>query len=97
MALQKLFGNQEIAFSLLGQDIPLSQRDIKISVGDDPNKRARALCKKIESFIVQLANELDELGDDENPRLRAEATAMLVALREIQTHFPDAIGVETET
>ena len=51
--------------------------------------RLRMLRDKLEQFIVQMAEELEELGEEEEERLRSEATSMLVIIREIETHFPE--------
>ena len=91
-ALTRLFGDIDVPFGLLAQGVPLSQRDVQCTPETSVAERMRQLCDRLESFIVQMAQELDELGDDELPRLRSEAAALLLALREIQTHFPDMIS-----
>lgn len=90
-ALLQLFDDESVALGLLGQGIPLAQRDVSCSTATNPAQRIRLLCDKLESFISQMASEVGELGADELPRLRSEAAAMLLVLREIQSHFPDVI------
>lgn len=89
-AIQQLFEDEHVAYTMLGQLSPLSEREIECPPDADASQRARALCKKLESYIELKAEELDELPDD-HLRLRSEAVGLLLALREIQTHFPDAI------
>lgn len=91
-AIQALFDDESIALGLLGEGVALSQQDVTCNPQMKPAQRLQLLCNKIESFIMQMANELSELGPDELPRLRAEATGMLVVLRELQSHFPEVIG-----
>lgn len=91
-ALRKIFDDESVAYGLLGQGIPFSQREVLCTSDMEPAQRIRILIDRLESFIVQMANELSELGPDELPRMRAEATAILLTLREIQSHFPEIIG-----
>jgi hypothetical protein len=92
LAIERLFDDPGVADVLLGQGVPLAQRDVACRPAMDALERVDLLRKKIELFVTQMASELEELGEDELPRLRSEATAMLVVLGEIQSHFPDVIG-----
>lgn len=51
--------------------------------------RANQLLATLERSVINMAAELDELGEEEGERLRAEARATLVAMREVATHFPE--------
>ena len=54
-------------------------------------KRARMLREKLENNICNMAAEKVEYGSqEETERLRAEATAALIALRELFLHLPEA-------
>ncbi|MBN2296698.1 MAG: hypothetical protein JXM70_29995 [Pirellulales bacterium] len=90
-AIQRLFDDPGVATGLLGQGVPLTERDVACTTSMNALERVDLLRKKIELFLTQMAAELDELGEDELPRLRSEATAMLVVLGEIQSHFPDVV------
>jgi hypothetical protein len=92
LAVRQLFDDESVANGLLGQGVPLAHRDVPCTPDTDPRQRVLLLSKKLESFVIQMANELNELGPDELPRLKAEATAVLLVLREIQSYFPDVIG-----
>lgn len=41
----------------------------------------------LESYVISMADEIDELGEEERPRLQAEARATLIALREIHWYL----------
>ena len=46
--------------------------------------------KRLEGFVVLMAEEAQEYGDPEqSERLSDEATGLLLALRELFSHFPD--------
>ena len=46
--------------------------------------RVAGLETTLTDYVVQLAAELEELGEDERPRLEAEARATLIAIREVR-------------
>ena len=48
------------------------------------NDRIDGLERTLVTYVVQLAVELEELGESERPRLKAEARATLVAIREVR-------------
>jgi len=92
-ALEDLFDDPSVAFGLLGIDEGSSSEnsraqplDLRIAEGE----RARRLRAVLERYVLDMAAEREELGEEELPRLRAESTAMLVALRELMRHFPEA-------
>ena len=92
-AIESLFDDPSVGLGLLGPDddfLPSSAREPALRLDMPPADRASRLRGKLEAYVSQMAAELDELGEKEAPRLRAEATATLVVLRELQIHFPEA-------
>ena len=92
-AIEVLFDDPSIGLGLLGRGLdflPASDKEEAFSPNLDASIRARRLRDKLEGYVAQMAAEAEELGPDEVPRLRAETTATLVALRELQSHFPEA-------
>lgn len=47
-------------------------------------ERVAQLEQTLVKYILQMAAELEELGEDERPRLESEARATLVAIREVR-------------
>jgi hypothetical protein len=93
-AFRRLFADETVPEGLLGKDggsFPASWKQQSLSPSLSVALRARQLRTKLEGFVVQMARERDELGPTEGERLRAEATATLVALRELALHFPEAL------
>jgi len=91
-AIRELFSDESVAYGLLGQGLSPAERNSDYETNLDPMFRIPLLSSRLESYIVQLSKELDELGPGELPRLRSEATAFLIVLREIRTFFPEAFG-----
>jgi hypothetical protein len=82
-AVERLFGEARMGLQFL--ELPHDEVNAPLLVGED---RARQLRSVLEGYVVGMANELDELGEEERPRLVAEARATLVALRELNRFFP---------
>jgi len=89
VAIKALFDDVSIADGFLGKDVPRAQRALSGSQGDDPIARIGRLRDQLESYIIRMAAELEELGEDEGPRLRSEATGYLVVLGNIHGLFPE--------
>ena len=54
-------------------------------------ERAKMLRKKLEENVSNMAAESEEYGcEEETKRLRSETIAMLIALRELFLHLPEA-------
>ena len=70
--------------------LPVTETEESLSPNLGPGERAKRLRKKLETYVIQMAAESDELGAEETFRLRSEATSLLVVLRELQNHFPEA-------
>lgn len=51
---------------------------------------------QLEGYVINMASEYGEFGDSELPRLCAEATGYLIALRELARHVPEAIATPFE-
>lgn len=92
-AFTRLFDDPSVPDGLLGNDsaFPVEMRIPPVEAGTSTATRATRLRARLESFVVQMAAELEELGPEEHMRLRAEAVATLVAIRELVTHFPEAL------
>jgi len=92
--IEKLFETPATAFDFLGALEEMSGRagsDHSLSLNASSADRARMLRRKLETYIVQMASESEELGDAaETLRLRAESVGTLIALRELWLHFPEA-------
>ena len=77
-------------------DPPLVSRhgqwfDETLSPNASPVERARMLRRKLETHVIHMAGESEELGDAaETLRLRTESIGVLIALRELWLHFPEA-------
>ena len=94
-AIRTLFDDPFVALGFLGfegngDDSSDDWREAPTRTTATADERARSLTQKLETYIVNMAAELDELGTDELQRLRAEATGFLISLREIVAHFPGA-------
>lgn len=81
-ALSGLFGGLDVPEGLLGLDHPLDRSGLPT-----PNERPDALIHKLEDYIKNMAAELEELGPGEGPRLKSEASGLLIALRELRLYF----------
>lgn len=92
-AIEDLFNDSSVAWGLLGGNEgvnPLNEGARPGEIDRIAIDRARKLRATLEGYVMVMASEAEELGDEEVPRLRAEATALLVALRELMRHFPEA-------
>jgi hypothetical protein len=99
-AIEVLFNDPSVGLGFLGRGIdflPLSGKEPSLSPNMSAADRARMLREKLESYVMQMAAEAEELGEEEVPRLRSETTATLVVLRELQRHFPEAFAEESDT
>lgn len=99
-AIEALFDDASVGLGFLGRGLdflPSSGKVESQSPNVDPVTRALRLRQKLESYVSQMAAEVVELGEEEAPRLRAETTAILVALRELQNHFPEAFVEESSS
>ena len=92
-ALSILFGDPEEGMRMLGAAegvFPPSWQEKPLDRSIDPAKRARQLLARLEGYLVQMANEREELDSPgESERLRSEAVGLVLALREIWHHFPE--------
>lgn len=66
------------------QFLELPADDDESITGGDMAERMARLESTLVRYVVQLAAELDELGEEEQIRIEAEARATLVALRELR-------------
>lgn len=92
-AIEFLFDDPSIGLGFLGRGIdfvPPSNNEHDLAPNLSAEDRARQLREKLEGYVVQMAAEANELGEGEVPRLRAETTAILITLRELQNYFPEA-------
>jgi hypothetical protein len=92
-AIRVLFDEPSIPTGLLGDDldsVPSSWIEKAFSPQTPPLERVRKFRGTLEKYVINMALEANELGEEEISRLRAEATATLVALRELMRHFPEA-------
>ncbi|MEO8069115.1 MAG: hypothetical protein ABI599_15565 [Flavobacteriales bacterium] len=95
-SIESLFEDHSVAEGLLGIELDgLSRFDAEPAMNPtlSPAERAASLRRRLEGYVSLMAAELKELGEDEAPRLRAEATATLVGLRELWRHFPEGFGI----
>lgn len=81
-ALSGLFGGLDVPEGLLGLDRPLDRNGLPAL-----DERPAALIHKLEDYIKNMAAELEELGPDQGPRLKSEASGLLIALRELRRYF----------
>ena len=90
-AIRKLCRDSYVARDILG-DIPRDLPPDSYPPDDNPRmdyrERLRAYTAKLRSYIVTMAAELDELPDDAS-RLGSEAVGILLALRDLDHHFPE--------
>ena len=96
-AIEVLFEESSVGLGFLGRGakfLTVDAEEETLSPKMLPELRAKRLRQKLESYIAQMAAEALELGEEELPRLRAEATATLVVLRELKTHFPEAFSAD---
>jgi hypothetical protein len=93
-AIDKLFDSRSTAEGFIGALDGMSAKagfDEPFSPNANPGQRALMLRKKLEGYIVQMAAESEELSDEnETIRLRTESIGILIALRELWLHFPEA-------
>jgi len=84
-AIEQLFDSPRDGLSLL-----------MVRDGNDfegpPEGRSRALRAQWEGYLVSMADELAELGPEHASRLRAEATGLLIAMRDLSILFPESEG-----
>lgn len=90
-AIESLFEQTSMALDPLGVNVGPGQR-----FGDDldtslpASERASRLKDKLESIILQMAAESAEIGSDETTdTFRMQSIGILIALRELQRHFPE--------
>ena len=91
-AINEIFDDSSVAFGLLGIDdagVPECWPESNLDKSLLPLDRARHLKRKLEEYVVQMSNEVRELGEAEMPRLQAEASGLLIAIREMGRHFPE--------
>ena len=92
-AIESLFDDPSIGFETVGARRILSHEWYKEVKGNNIpiEKRVKMLREYLEGNISNMAAEHDEYGAiEETERLRAEAIATLVALRELFLHIPEA-------
>jgi hypothetical protein len=80
-AIRKLFGGDLRGLQFLDSSAAESSHGTL-------EDRVRQLRETLEGWVIAMSNELDELGEEEQPRLEAEARATLIALREVNWLFP---------
>jgi len=94
-AIESLFDDPSVAYGALGVDRaePDEWDEDSCCAATDPIERARLLLRTLENYIVQMAEEHEELGSPEaSDTLRMQAVGILVALRELVRHFPELKG-----
>jgi hypothetical protein len=90
-----LFADPSVAYGLLGHELDSRCSEVGAAAEGSALRypdRLRSLCTKLEGYVAQLAEEAGEMDHQELPRLRGEAVGVLVALRELQRHFPEELG-----
>lgn len=85
-ALTTLFGESAVGRGFL--ETPSGSETLASGC---PTDRVKDLLGVLVRSVVNMARELEELGDVEGERLRAEARATLIAIRELASRFPDCI------
>lgn len=65
-----------------------------VNIDSAAASRVVALRFVLENYICQMAAEALELGPNEVPRLRSEATGILLCLRELYCHFPEVYDAD---
>jgi len=91
-ALETLFEDDiRRALNVLGLgDIPKDMQKESANPNVNYKERVENLIRSLESFIVQMAMEKEELGSlEETNRLRYECVGILLAIREIRINFPE--------
>jgi hypothetical protein len=86
-ALETLFGDARLGSNFLEIHHDNESDGLPKSVAE----RARRLRETLETYVINMAAELKELGDDEAARLQAEARATLIASREVVSSFPESV------
>lgn len=94
-AIEALFEDPAPALQALGvrsRALPDAWYEEALAPGLSASDRARLLRSRLESYVEQMSQESVELAlPRETERLRAEARGLLIALREVMRHFPEAI------
>lgn len=88
-SLKILFPDYSIAEGLLGNDLRDKDVDLEQRPLESPEARVLDLKIIIERYLIQMARELDEYGEDDALRLQSEAKGLLLALRELAVRFPE--------
>jgi hypothetical protein len=93
-AIQNLFEDSGPALRLLGTERPeflANSFEETLPVDQDAPARASLLRAKLEMYVEQMSAESSELASEyETQRLRSEAIGLLLALRELHRHIPEA-------
>jgi hypothetical protein len=92
-SIESIFDDVSIGLGFLGVGVnfmPDGDGGIPLDQKGDPIERVQRLRIKLEEYVVQMGAELKELGEQDVSRIRAEATATLIFLREIKRYFPEA-------
>jgi hypothetical protein len=91
-AIESLFPDPSMAMGTLGagRDLADDLLDLPILSTLPSLERARVLRTKLENFVVNMAEENDEMDSPETAEaLRMQAIGLLIALRELALHFPE--------
>jgi hypothetical protein len=92
-AIQKLCSDSSVAREALGENTREMPPDWYVADGSpnaDYRHRLHAYTSRLRGYLVSMAAELDELPEDA-PRLRSEAVGILLALRDVEHQFPEAL------
>lgn len=88
-ALRALFPGYSVARGLYGRKEP----DLPFGNPLEPvEQRLDRVRQILEDYIVDMAAEYEELGEEEGERLRGEATGLVLALRELCREVPEALA-----
>ena len=87
-ALTKLFGSAEIGFGFLHVPRVGADRPSDAELALPAQARAQLLEDRLLGYVCAMADELDELGKEDSPRIQAETRALLIAVRELRCLFP---------
>jgi hypothetical protein len=89
-AIERLFEDPLPAFGCLGLDAEEGFVEPQLRQVVEPVLRARALRDRLEKYVVNMADESEEMDClASTETLRGHAIGLLIALRELQRHFPE--------
>ena len=95
-AINRLFDDPSVGYNLLGLEVvsvfPESDKPSPIDPLLSYVERVLLLRRYFEEFMELLASQYEEFEEEEHKWLQAQATTLLVVLRELRRHFPEAFS-----